>query len=265
MKFTKMHGLGNDYIYVNAVTEKIENPAELAVKLSDRHFGIGGDGLILITASEAADAGMAMYNADGSCGSMCGNGIRCVAKYIYEHSLLKKNQIRIETMSGIKETEILTINQEKALVRVNMGRPGIQEKGMGITVGGTAYTVDKISMGNPHAVLWSGEIESADLEELGPKIEYCPAFGERVNAELVRAVNRRTIAMRVWERGAGETYACGTGACAAAVSGVLNGLTEREVTVTLIGGDLSVRWSETDGNVYMTGPAVTVFEGEMKV
>lgn len=269
MRFTKMHGLGNDYIYVNTMTDKIENPAEAAKRLSDRHFGIGADGLILIGESETADVKMQMYNADGSIGLMCGNGIRCVAKYVYDKRIVRKNCISIETLSGIKETEILLPGKDEFYVRVDMGKPEIRRQKMGILLGEERVFVDYISMGNPHAVLLiesiGEDIDRFQIKEWGAGIEAAPEFGEKVNVEFMRVIDKRTVNMRVWERGSGETFACGTGACAAAVSAVLNNLTEREVTIKLIGGDLLIKWSDKDGHVYMTGPAVTVFEGEAAI
>lgn len=265
MRFTKMQGLGNDYVYVNAMTEEIGNREKLAKILSDRHFGIGADGLILIEESESADVKMMMYNADGTIGMMCGNGIRCVAKYVYDREIVRKNNILIETLSGIKETEIFKDTKNGTEVKVNMGKPEIKGKGMGISVGEERYRVDYISMGNPHAVVYTEDMQGLRIEKTGSALEYHPDFGERVNVEFVDVMDRKTIKMRVWERGVGETYACGTGACAAAVSGVLNNLTERKVQIKLLGGDLLIEWSKEDGNVYMTGPAVTVFEGEINI
>lgn len=259
-----MHGLGNDYIYVNTMTESVVNPSKLAELLSDRHFGVGADGLILITPSGRADAGMDIYNADGSRAMMCGNGIRCVAKYVYDRGIVRKNKIAIETLSGIKETEILAEHGGETQVKVNMGKPWIKSRKLGITVGRKHLSVDYISMGNPHAVVWTENPAGLGIEHTGPAVEYHPAFGERVNVEFARVADRTAIELRVWERGAGETSACGTGACAAAVSAVLNDLTEREVEIKLIGGNLLVEWCEESGNVYMTGPAVTVFDGELK-
>lgn len=263
MRFTKMQGLGNDYIYVNTMVESVENPSKLAQELSDRHFGIGADGLILIGMSGKADVKMLMYNADGSAGMMCGNGIRCVAKYVYDKCIVRKKNISIETFSGTKETEIINENGGKTFVKVNMGQPEVRERNKEINIGKEKYASDYISMGNPHAVLYMKDIEKIKLKEIGSEIECSPVFQERVNVEFAHVIDRNTIKMRVWERGSGETFACGTGACAAAVSAVLNNLTEREVTIKLLGGDLLIQWSKNDGNVYMTGPAVTVFEGEI--
>lgn len=264
MRFTKMHGLGNDYVYVNTMTEKVINPSKIAEIVSDRHFGIGSDGLILIGPSQVADVKMEMYNADGTIGLMCGNGIRCVAKYVRDHGIVGNQKVMIETKSGIKETNIFT-NGDETYVRVNMGKPTIQKENMVIAVDGKFYRADYISMGNPHGVVYVEDTKKVQVEQLGPKLEYHPDFQERVNVEFIHVPDKRTIQMRVWERGAGETFACGTGACAAAVSGVLSGLTESEVNIKLLGGDLLIKWSKEDGNVYMTGPAVTVFEGEINI
>lgn len=286
MKFTKMHGLGNDYIYVNAIKEKVLNPAELAIKLSDRHFGIGADGLILIRESDKADFRMEMYNADGSQGLMCGNGIRCAAKYVYDNKMIDRKDILIETLSGIKETIILpegiqTLGTPKVLVQVNMGVPKIEAVHAQVMLpdynSSMVYDVDYISMGNPHAVVYvetakreggtdfAGVLTGFDITEIGPAFEVHRGKRNRVNTEFIYVADRNTVEMRVWERGSGETFACGTGACASAVSSIVRNLTEREVRIKLLGGDLIVKWSEADGNVYMTGAAETVFEGEMKL
>ena len=265
MRFVKMQGLGNDYIYVNAMEEKVEHPEELAIKLSNRHFGIGADGLILVDSSSKADVRMDMYNADGSRGMMCGNGIRCVAKYVHDLGIVKHKKIKIETLSGIKETIILhnknlkelfpTENieeNEAVMVQVNMGVPKIQETGM---------EMEYISMGNPHAVMYVKETKGLQVDKMGPALEFYR--GDRVNVEFVKILDRKRLEMRVWERGSGETLACGTGACAAAVSSIARSLTERKVRIKLLGGELLVEWKREDGNVYLTGPAVTVFEGEI--
>lgn len=270
MHFTKMQGLGNDYIYVNTMEEKVENPEKLAVKLSDRHFGIGADGLILICGSKKADVRMEMYNADGSRGKMCGNGIRCVAKYVYEGGIVSKKKLQIETESGIKETVILTDGQ----VQVNMGRPsveGIQKRIVLPKPEVNDVSADYISMGNPHVVIYMEELQSEKsldslkMEQLGPLFEYHLGENDRVNTEFVCVSDRETIKMRVWERGSGETFACGTGACAAAVSSILRNLTERKVRIKLKGGNLLVKWEKDSGDLYMTGPAVTVFKGDITV
>ncbi len=281
MRFTKMQGLGNDYVYVNCLEERIENPSETARAVSDRHFGIGSDGLILIRPSEAADFEMEMYNADGSGGEMCGNGIRCVAKYVYDYGLTDKTSISVETLGGIKYLDLTVENGKVALVRVDMGIPelraeaipilcetGEEENGRKvirepIVVDGMEYQMTGVSMGNPHAVFFLEDVKGLDIEKIGPKFENHERFPKRINTEFVRVIDRETIEMRVWERGSGETLACGTGACAAAVAAILNGLAERRVTVKLLGGDLLIEWEEETGKVYMTGPAVTVFEGEI--
>ena len=299
-----MQGLGNDYVYVNCLEEQLENPSEMAKFVSDRHFGIGSDGLILIRPSDAADFEMEMYNADGSRGEMCGNGIRCVAKYVYDYGLTDKTSISVETLGGIKYLELTVEDGMVSLVRVDMGRPKLEAAevpilceavteecvvdedsvlGGGyaedivkigdcrkvinepIVVDGMEYRITGVSMGNPHAVVFLEDVEGLEIEKIGPKFENHERFPKRINTEFVRVIDRETIEMRVWERGSGETLACGTGACAAAVASILNGLAERKVTVKLRGGDLLVEWEEETGKVYMTGPAVTVFEGELYV
>ncbi|EOS80684.1 diaminopimelate epimerase [Dorea sp. 5-2] len=284
MRFTKMQGLGNDYVYVNCFQEKVENPSETAKRISDRHFGVGADGLILIGPSEQADFEMAMYNADGSRGEMCGNGIRCVAKYVYDYGLTDKTSISVETLGGIKYLD-LTIEDGKAvLVRVDMGRPELRAREIPIiceaadgesaadeaqvidepiVVGGMEYRMTGVSMGNPHAVVFLEDVEGFDIEKIGPKFENHERFPRRINTEFVRIIDRERIEMRVWERGSGETLACGTGACAAVVASILNGLAGRKVTVKLKGGDLLVEWDQESGKVYMTGPAEVVFDGEI--
>lgn len=277
MKFTKMHGCGNDYVYVDCTKSLIENIEETAIKVSDRHFGIGSDGLILIRPSEAADFMMDMYNNDGSRGKMCGNGIRCVAKYVYDKGLTDKQVIRIETLSGIKELK-LTVEQGKVTsVTVDMGAPitkptlipVLSDKeilvGEPITVGDKEYQVTCVSMGNPHAVVFVEDTKNLPLEVIGPKFEHHSMFPERVNTEFIHVVDRNTIEMRVWERGSGETLACGTGACASVVACVLNGFTDSEVTVKLLGGDLRIRYDQDNNTVFMTGPAAKVFDGEIEL
>lgn len=275
MRFTKMQGLGNDYVYVNCFKEKIDNPPELARRISDRHFGVGSDGLIMINPSDKADFEMEMYNADGSRGEMCGNGIRCVAKYVYDYGLTDKTSISVETLGGIKYLDLTVQDGKVKLVKVNMGRPelapskvpvaaeGDRAVDEPITVDGKKYRMTCVSMGNPHAVIFTDrDIRELPLEEIGPKFENHERFPKRVNTEFVRVLDRRTAEMRVWERGSGETLACGTGACAVAVACVLNGLTEDEVTVRLLGGDLQIKWDRENDIVYMTGPAEVVFDGE---
>ncbi|MCR4745077.1 MAG: diaminopimelate epimerase [Lachnospiraceae bacterium] len=281
IRFTKMHGCGNDYVYINGFTEKIENHAEAAVKLSDRHFGIGSDGLIFINPSDKADFEMEMYNMDGSRAQMCGNGIRCVGKYVYDHGMTEKTVITVDTLAGIKTLNMKVTNGKVSEVTVDMGEPILipskipvsdefacdKEKVVNeiIEVEGNEYHVTCVSMGNPHAVVFIDHDESdLKLSTIGPLFENHKAFPERINTEFVRVRNRKNLDMRVWERGSGETFACGTGACASAVAAILNGLTEDEVTIKLQGGDLKVHWDRDNRHVYMTGPAETVFEGEIE-
>ncbi len=273
MKFTKMQGLGNDYVYVNCFEEKIETPSELAAKISDRHFGVGSDGLIMINPSEKADFEMEMYNADGSRGEMCGNGIRCVGKYVYDYGLTDKTEISVETLGGVKYLSLNVEDGKVRSVRVDMGSPvlrpadipvrceGERAVDVPVNVDGTEYRMTCVSMGNPHAVVFVDDVETFPLEAVGPKFENHEVFPNRVNTEFVRVVDRKTAEMRVWERGSGETLACGTGACAVAVACVLNGMGEDEMTVKLLGGDLLIQWDRENDKVYMTGPAETVFDG----
>ena len=277
MRFTKMHGIGNDYVYVNCFSEKVENPSEIAKIVSDRHFGIGSDGLILIKPSEKADFEMEMYNADGSQGAMCGNGIRCVAKYVYDYGLTDKTSITVDTKSGVKYLD-LTVEQGKVKeVRVNMGAPVLEaakipmifEKSPVISqplnVNQEIYEVTAVSMGNPHAVVFMDDVKGLDIKEIGPYFEKHEAFPEGVNTEFVRVLDEKTVEMRVWERGSGETLACGTGACAVAAACVMNGYTEEEVTVKLLGGDLKIFWDRKENTIYMTGPAEVVFDGTIEL
>ena len=275
MKFTKMHGCGNDYVYVNCFKEKVENPSEVAIKVRDRHFGIGSDGLILVLPSEVADFRMGMYNADGSEGSMCGNGIRCVAKYVYDYGLTDKTQISVETKSGIKYLDLFVEDGKVKTVKVDMGEPILVSKdipvvwdkekmiGEAITIAGNDYEMTCVSMGNPHAIVWVDDTKSLDLEKIGPDFEHHKMFPERVNTEFVQVLDRNSVNMRVWERGSGETWACGTGACATAVACILNGKTEDEVLVHLVGGDLKIKYDRQSNHVFMTGPATVVFDGEI--
>ncbi len=277
MKFTKMHGCGNDYVYVNCFEEKVEDPESAAVKVSDRHFGIGSDGLILICPSDTADFKMAMYNADGSEGNMCGNGIRCVAKYVYDHGLTDKTNITVETRSGIKELELTVEDGRVSLVRVNMGAPILDPKQIPvvsdkesvidepITVGGNEYRMTCVSMGNPHAVVFVDDTASLPIEQIGPLFENNEMFPDRINTEFVQVINPGEINMRVWERGSGETLACGTGTCASVVACVLGGYTGDQVKVHLLGGDLEICFDKEDNTVWMTGPAAEVFEGETDI
>ena len=277
MKFTKMQGIGNDYVYVNCLQETIENPSELAKKISDRHYGVGSDGLIMINPSDKADFEMEMYNADGSRGEMCGNGIRCVAKYVYDYGLTDKTSISVETLAGIKYLDLTVEDGKVVLVKVDMGKPMLRPEEVPvvsekeevidepITVDGQEYRMTCVSMGNPHAVVFiDQDVKEFLLETVGVKFENHERFPKRVNTEFVNVLDRHTAQMRVWERGSGETLACGTGACAVAVACALNGLTEDEVTVKLLGGDLQIKWDREKNTVYMTGPAEVVFDGEWK-
>lgn len=277
MRFTKMEGLGNDYVYVNCFAEQVENPKELAIKVSDRHFGIGSDGLILIKPSEVADFCMDMYNADGSRSEMCGNGIRCVAKYVYDKGLTDKTSISVETLAGIKYLDLTVDKGRVVMVTVNMGAPELlpakipvrSDKDIlvaePISVGGQEYKMTCVSMGNPHCVVFVEDTAAFPLEEKGPLFESHELFPNRINAEFIQILDRKTVNMRVWERGTGETLACGTGACASTVACILNGLTDDEITLHLLGGDLKVRWDREANLVYMTGPAAIVFDGEIDV
>lgn len=273
MKFTKMHGCGNDYIYVDCTKEPLDDPNGLALKLSDRHFGIGSDGLILICPSDKADFRMAMYNSDGSEGAMCGNGIRCVAKFCYDKGLTDQTSISVETKGGMKYLDLTVENGAVTWVKVDMGVPAVQAEaipvvGMGdqvigqpVTVGGQDWVMTCVSMGNPHAVVWCDNVDGLEIEKIGPLFENHKMFPDRTNTEFVKVLDRNNVQMRVWERGAGETLACGTGACATAYAAWRNGLCDRQVTVHLVGGDLNIEI--TDGSIFMTGPATTVFEGEI--
>jgi diaminopimelate epimerase len=275
MKFTKMQGCGNDYVYIDCTKNVIDNIPETAVKVSDRHFGIGSDGLILIRASKTADFMMDMYNNDGSSGKMCGNGIRCVAKYVYDNGLTDKTHLTIETLSGIKVLDLTVEDGRVTYVTVDMGAPITKPSLIPvksdkeillkepIMVGGQKFEVTCVSMGNPHAVVFVEDPKKLKLESIGPLFEHQEIFPERVNTEFVRVLDRSHIEMRVWERGSGETLACGTGACASAMASILNGLTDTEVTVSLLGGELKIRYDEQKNTVYMTGPAVKVFDGEI--
>ena len=282
MEFTKMQGLGNDYVYVNCLRETIKNPAEVSKFVSDRHFGIGSDGLIMICPSKVADFEMQMYNADGSRGEMCGNGIRCVAKYVYDYGLTDKTHISVETLGGIKYLDLTVKDGKVALVRVDMGEPELDPekipiimKGYSdetdrvlnaqIKVDGKEYHMTGVSMGNPHDVVYIDDVQGLDIEKIGPKFENHERFPQRINTEFARVIDRKTVEMRVWERGSGETLACGTGACAVAVASILNGYTEREVEIRLLGGNLQIEWNEEDNHVYMTGPATVVFDGEIEL
>ena len=277
MKFTKMHGIGNDYVYMDCTKEVLENPEELARLVSDRHKGIGADGLILIKPSELADFEMAMYNADGSYGKMCGNGIRCVAKYVYDNGLTDKKELRILSGGAVKYLKLTVRDGKVEKVRVNMGEPVLEPEkipvigrgeslvGEPIVVDNQVYEMTCVSMGNPHAVVFLDDVEHLKLEELGPKFESHERFPDRVNTEFVQVLDRKHVKMRVWERGSGETLACGTGACAVLAACVLNDRTDPEAQIELLGGTLSIRWDRKADKLYMTGPAVEVFSGEIEL
>ena len=282
MKFTKMHGLGNDYVYVDGSKETIKDPVQTAIFVSDRHTGIGGDGLIIINPSKVADFEMVMYNADGSRGEMCGNGIRCVGKYVYDYGLTDKKSISVETLGGIKYLDFTIEDGKVSSVRVNMGSPILEPEQIPILmegydedtskvlstpieVDGKEYLMTGVSMGNPHAVVYIDDVDGLEMEKIGPKFENHVRFPKRINTEFVKVLDRKTIQMRVWERGSGETMACGTGACAVAVSSILNGYTDDAVTVKLLGGDLKIEWDKEENVVYMTGPATIVFDGEINL
>ena len=275
MKFTKMHGCGNDYVYVNCFEETVKNPEEAAKIVSDRHYGIGSDGLILICPSDKADFRMAMYNLDGSEGKMCGNGVRCIAKYVYDHHLTDKTRISLETLGGIKYLDLNIKNGKVETVVVDMGEPvltledipvavsGNQAVNIPLEVDGKVWYMTCISMGNPHAVVFVDNTKDLDLEKIGPKFEKHPIFPEQVNTEFVHVIDRHTVDMRVWERGSGETLACGTGACATAMACILNHMTDDEVLIHLLGGDLLIRYDRETNHIFMTGPAAEVFSGEI--
>lgn len=284
MKFTKMHGCGNDYVYVDCTKEVIPNISETAIQVSDRHFGIGSDGLILIKASDVADFEMDMYNADGSRGKMCGNGIRCVAKYVYDHGLTDKTTITVNTLSGIKTLKLTVEDGKVSKVRVDMGEPElipaqvpVKASVLGLAddrreaivaepleIKGRSYDITCVSMGNPHCITFIGEdVRDFPLEEVGPVFEKHELFPERVNTEFINVIDKDHLRMRVWERGSGETLACGTGACAVAVASYLNGFTGRSVDIELLGGHLEVVYDEKTNHVFMTGPATEVFSGEI--
>ena len=277
MKFTKMQGLGNDYIYVNCITEPINDPSAVAKKVSDRHFGIGSDGLVLIMGSDCADFRMRMFNSDGSEAEMCGNAIRCVGKYVYDNKLTNKTSISIDTLAGIKYLEMTVENDKVTLVRVDMGEPILQASLIPvksdkdtfinelIEIDNVKYNVTAVSMGNPHAITYVDDVLKFPLNVVGPKMETHELFPRKVNAEFVQVINKDNLKMRVWERGAGETLACGTGACAVLVSSVLNNISNRKATIQLLGGDLIIEWCDKDNHVYMTGPAEVVFEGEISI
>jgi len=261
MKFTKMQGLGNDYVYLDCTQHIPADLPKLAIKLSDRHFGVGSDGLICICSSEKADFRMRMFNADGSEGEMCGNGIRCVGKFVYDKGLTAKNFLMVETLAGVKQLNLIIIDGQVSSVTVDMGKPQM-EKPRTVTCQGKEYRGFPVSVGNPHFVIPVNSVKDFNLSLLSPLSVPNPTFSQGVNVEIVEVLAPDRVRMRVWERGSGETLACGTGACAVVCACASQGLTDREVTVTLPGGELHILWDETNGHIGMTGPAVTVFEGE---
>ncbi|CCZ27733.1 diaminopimelate epimerase [Firmicutes bacterium CAG:194] len=274
MKFTKMHGCGNDYVYVNGFTEKVADKPKAVVALSDRHFGIGSDGVIFINPSQQADFEMEMYNADGTRAEMCGNGIRCVGKYVYDHGMTDKTSITVESFGKVKYLDLTVENGKVVKVKVNMGKPELTAKDVPVVsvheqvideeiiVKEKSYRMTCVSMGNPHAVVFMDDVEHLAIEEIGPYFENHERFPNRTNTEFVQVIDDSHVKMRVWERGTGETLACGTGCCATAVACVLNRLTGAHVTVQVLGGEIEIYWDQKENLVYMTGPAVTVFEGE---
>ena len=274
IRFTKMHGISNDYIYINCMSSLPDNLSDLSIEMSNRHTGVGGDGIILICPSQVADFKMRIFNADGSEAEMCGNGSRCVGKYVYDNGLTDKTDITLETLAGIKEFHLNVVDGYVSTVRVNMGHPILKASLIPVVYDGQemleaevatssgSVGITAVSMGNPHGVIFSDDIDKLNIAGIGRELETHPIWPERANIEFVKVMSRREIAMRVWERGSGETMACGTGACAAAVASVLTGRTDRKVTVHLKGGDLSIEWDSADNNVYMTGPAETVFIGK---
>ncbi|MBB4036175.1 diaminopimelate epimerase [Dysgonomonas hofstadii] len=275
LKFTKMQGAGNDYIYINGFEHHIENPSELAIKLSDRNFGIGSDGLVLILPSKTCDFRMQMFNSDGSEAEMCGNASRCVGKFVYDNGLTTKKEITLETLAGVKYITLLEGNEKARKITVDMGEPILDPVLIPVNIDmqpvlnypldidSKIWKISCVSMGNPHAVTFTEGIKNLDLPVIGPKFEKHPIFPRKTNTEFIEVVDRNTLNMRVWERGAGETLACGTGACAAAVAAILNGYCDRKIRIHLLGGDLEIEWKEENNHIYMTGEAVTVFEGEL--
>lgn len=275
MKFSKMHGTGNDYIYINTLKSPVKNPEKLAITMSDRHYGIGSDGLILIEKSDIADFKMRIINPDGSEAEMCGNGIRCFAKYVYDHKHTSKKELNIETLAGIKHLKLTVKNNSVESVMVNMGAPILQRERIpmigkaGMVIDetlqlddGTKFSITSLSMGNPHAVIFVEDIENFPLSKYGPMIENHSLFPNRTNVEIVKIINEDEISQRTWERGAGETLSCGTGASAVTAACILNKRTNRKVLIHLKGGDLVIEWNEDDNHIYMTGPAKEVFNGE---
>lgn len=276
IKFTKMHGLGNDYVYIDAINQNIENESSLAKFVSDRHFGIGSDGLILICKSDVADFKMRMFNSDGSEAEMCGNGIRCVGKFVYDKGLTNKTTVKIETLAGIKALILNTKDGKVETARVDMGEPILEAekipvisnenpvKNLILNAEGEQFKFTCVSMGNPHAVTIVKDTKNFNVEKYGKVLEIDKAFPKKANIEFVQIVDKHNIKMRVWERGTGETLACGTGACATLVACNINGMTERKVNIELLGGNLEIEWNKDDNHVYMTGPAVTVFDGKIE-
>jgi diaminopimelate epimerase len=270
-----MHGLGNDYVYIDCFKEKVENPQELAIQVSDRHRGVGSDGLILIMSSETCDFRMRMFNSDGSEAQMCGNGARCVGKFVYDEGYTSKKEITLETRAGVKVLQLFPVNGKVEKVQVDMGEPVLsvpeipvrwtqpQLINQRIDFELEKYALTCVSMGNPHAVIFTPGIDALDIEKVGKNIENHSMFPERTNVEFVEILSPTHAKMRVWERGSGETQACGTGACAVAVAGVLNNRLERQATISLLGGDLELEWNADNNHVFMTGPAVKVFAGEI--
>lgn len=273
MRFTKMHGTGNDYIYINCFEETVEDPARLAVEMSRANYGVESDGVILIGPSEVADFSMRIFNADGSEAEMCGNGIRCVGKYVYDRGLTDKTQVTVMTGAGLKNLELKVLNGKVDTIRVDMGTPELSPAlipttltgetimGAPLYVGGVTYKVHCVSMGNPHCIVFVRDPDSIDLPMIGPLFEHHEAFPNRTNTEFVQVISRDHLRMRVWERGSGETLACGTGACASLVAAVLTGQSNRQVTMDLLGGSLQLEWSPEDNHVYQEGPAAFVFDG----
>ncbi len=274
MRFTKMQGAGNDYVYINCFEEKIDDPHTLSKRISDRHFGVGSDGLVLIMPSDTCDFRMRMFNADGSEAQMCGNASRCVGKYVYDHGMTDKKEISLETKSGVKKLKLFVEKGRVSRVCVDMGVPRFEPALIPVLIEGDAvidepvvvgdelFRITCVSMGNPHAVIFLSDITGDDLHRIGAMIENHPLFPERTNVEFVQVLSPQELRMRVWERGAGETLACGTGACASLVAAVANGLADRKATLRLLGGDLEIEWDSISGHLFMTGPAETVFEGD---
>ena len=274
LEFVKMHGLGNDYVYMDAINQIIKDRNELAKKVSDRHFGIGSDGLILICKSNIADFRMQMFNSDGTEAEMCGNGIRCVGKFVYDNGFTNKKNLTIETLAGIKKLELITKNEKVEAVKVDMGEPILEPEKIPVISKEIPVNdlnlniIDKnlkftcVSMGNPHAITFIDEnVNEFDVEKYGRLVEINEVFPKKTNVEFINIINKNKIKMRVWERGAGETLACGTGACASAVAAIINGYTDRNMIVELLGGNLEIEWNKNDNHIYMTGPAKIVFKG----